>query len=1196
MESPLDRWIADTVPSERYTHPLACQRRRGDARPRLAALVELGARWPRRVGLAGRLRAGGHHGPRRVRPRPQRQLIVVLGGYLYLNMSLTRLYGVRFPGLTPEMVDFQYFGEMPGITPYAEEARPTDESEVHTGRLAAVPGLDLQPRRPARAARRPRPDRAARGAAARPRPSWACRRSIDHGRSLPAAAAAAVLPPHRRCRRPPASASPSSARSARRSGSRELTLTLIAGSRRRRLGGAVVGDVGPEPDRAKRRPALTAAFDAGLAGAARPHRARWPTRGDADAAEFWKLGPRVPRPVREPRPERVGAAQRRPGARTPTIAAGRRRPHAPRRRRRLAAGPHRRAGRRARGGDGRRSAQVLAGNPEALGQFEAGAAGGDAVQPRPGAHQDQLHHGRPRDAPRGAGAGAAARRRGAARRAAARSSCSSTTELDDLVDARARAPDVGQARPRPSRPREREAFYLGLFDVEPPFVTHGAPAAAERVAARGARRARWPRAGTVLSRHPGLPRRGDAGGPGSSSTPPTLAASSRATCSWRRSPTRRGRRCSCPPRRSWSTSVPRSATPSSCSRELGLPCVVSVTGATRTIPDGALVEVDGDAGTVTILETRGGLNPHVPSKVGSPTPPPSTRFPVYTRSNANDVLPDAGQPARGHAGVDPRRDRGVGATATSATRPSRPRSWPATINPTCGFFNGYLYVNASVVRVFGERSGAGAAAIDAAFFGNRADTPPYVAHPDDLSEEASGAHRRPDGLGDVGHRVPRAGRHRRPIADAPAARSARPRRPDRRRAGGLRPLDGAARAAVLRRPRRHQLEHRRRSRRCSPSSPAAIDPELMLRLIASSGDVDSALPSYAMWFLSREANASAEVTAAFDAGVGGLLDRLRASGRRGGAAWLAHFERFLDDYGSRGPNEWDPYYDSWETRPELALALIDRMRGVADADSPVDPARRGHRRPGGGDGRGAGRAWPTTRRPSPRCWPPRPRRIAVPRRGGSAARRTASRRSTRCAWRCSSWAAGMAARRSPGRAEAGLHADRRRARRLPRRPGRSVTGVLDERQAAWEALGRARAALLRRGRQGHAAAVEPAPARAPRPSSWPSPATCSRGAPGCAGVARGPARIITDPGDPFALEPGDVLIAPQTDPSWTPLFVPAAAGGRRRRGDEQPRRHREPRAGHPVRGVGHRRQPAHPRRRDGRGRRRRRHRHPALRS
>ncbi|MBX4420571.1 hypothetical protein K4H00_21450, partial [Mycobacterium tuberculosis] len=37
------------------------------------------------------------------------------------------------------------------------------------------------------------------------------------------------------------------------------------------------------------------------------------------------------------------------------------------------------------------------------------------------------------------------------------------------------------------------------------------------------------------------------------------------------------------------------------SRELGIPCVVSATDATKRIPDGATVEVDGTAGTVTIL-------------------------------------------------------------------------------------------------------------------------------------------------------------------------------------------------------------------------------------------------------------------------------------------------------------------------------------------------------------------------------------------------------------------------------------------------------------------------------------------------------------------------------------------------------------------------------------------------------------------
>ena len=38
------------------------------------------------------------------------------------------------------------------------------------------------------------------------------------------------------------------------------------------------------------------------------------------------------------------------------------------------------------------------------------------------------------------------------------------------------------------------------------------------------------------------------------------------------------------------------------SRELGLPCVVSVTDCTKRIPDGARLRVDGNAGTVTVLE------------------------------------------------------------------------------------------------------------------------------------------------------------------------------------------------------------------------------------------------------------------------------------------------------------------------------------------------------------------------------------------------------------------------------------------------------------------------------------------------------------------------------------------------------------------------------------------------------------------
>ena len=47
--------------------------------------------------------------------------------------------------------------------------------------------------------------------------------------------------------------------------------------------------------------------------------------------------------------------------------------------------------------------------------------------------------------------------------------------------------------------------------------------------------------------------------------------------------------------------------------------------------------------------------------------------------------------------------------------------------------------------------------------------------------------------------------------------------------------------------------------------------------------------------------------------------------------------------------------------------------------------------------------------------------------------------------------------------------------------------------------------------------------------------------PGCPGLAEGRARVILDSNDPTELEPGDILVAPITDPSWTPLFVPAAA-------------------------------------------------------
>ena len=49
-----------------------------------------------------------------------------------------------------------------------------------------------------------------------------------------------------------------------------------------------------------------------------------------------------------------------------------------------------------------------------------------------------------------------------------------------------------------------------------------------------------------------------------------------------------------------------------------------------------------------------------------------------------------------------------------------------------------------------------------------------------------------------------------------------------------------------------------------------------------------------------------------------------------------------------------------------------------------------------------------------------------------------------------------------------------------------------------------------------------------------------QGGAGAPGAVTGPARVVLDPADPSAIQPGDIMVAPTTDPSWTPLFLSAA--------------------------------------------------------
>src|SRR4029078_7673875 len=69
-------------------------------------------------------------------------------------------------------------------------------------------------------------------------------------------------------------------------------------------------------------------------------------------------------------------------------------------------------------------------------------------------------------------------------------------------------------------------------------------------------------------------------------------------------------------------------------------------------------------------------------------------------------------------------------------------------------------------------------------------------------------------------------------------------------------------------------------------------------------------------------------------GEPGVADRLHAE--QPGLA--VRFDSFVHEYGYRGPSEWDPGMDSWETQPELPLALIGRLRHLEDEQNP--PLRR----------------------------------------------------------------------------------------------------------------------------------------------------------------------------------------------------------------------------------------------------------------
>src|SRR6266446_1024587 len=190
---------------------------------------------------------------------------------------------------------------------------------------------------------------------------------------------------------------------------------------------------------------------------------------------------------------------------------------------------------------------------------------------------------------------------------------------------------------------------------------------------------------------------------------------------------------------------------------------------------------------------------------------------------------------------------------------------PDPFPPVAGFFYGYLYVNQTYVRITGIRAGIGADAIDAAFF-SHPNPPPHQPRATDVNEELSA---------NVAARLqwtmtattfPEL-EEERELADR-----VRAERPDLHLASDEVLITLARRATPLQRimwGRGYVIASNQAAMGPGVISSlvGAADPTLTVRLIGHAGDVDSALPSFALWDLSRAVRADARLTSAFDHGA-----------------------------------------------------------------------------------------------------------------------------------------------------------------------------------------------------------------------------------------------------------------------------------------------------------------------------------------
>lgn len=515
--------------------------------------------------------------------------------------------------------------------------------------------------------------------------------------------------------------------------------------------------------------------------------------------------------------------------------------------------------------------------------------------------------------------------------------------------------------------------------------------------------------------------------------------------------------------------------------------------------------------------------------------PMSSRYPIYTRGNVGEVFPDPVAPLSFDLGMRKGAEHGWRDAFVRFGVFDADEFDPDAME-ILGVFGGYCYLNVSVSRIFGVRvPGLTPELVDITLFGEQEGIRPYEPRPTDESPEHTARVQQTLGFIFSADDLPDLAEHAKAMDELRAARPDLEAMTDRElvdRGRGL--FDMWFRTLFA--------EHLFISY-CAIAAAGVItsvctaigQPELATKLMAGVGGVDSALPSWAMWDLGRLAASSPALTAAFEAGPEHVLERLRADEGEEARNFIARFDDFLYAFGSRGPNEWESRCPTWETNPELALTAIDRMRV-----SPSSAAPTGHQAA-----------------------------LAAEREklGPQVVESLASDPETQAQFAAALRASALflaGRERTKTTVVRLVHEGRMMMHELGRRMVAAghfaevnnfgmlrddeLTAFLDdparfgpliaEREARYAELARLEPPFVLNG---DLIPTSKWPVRGETEVDVAGAGDTLTGIAGCPGKAVGRARVILDPFDGGELEPGEVLVAPITDPSWTPLFVPAAA-------------------------------------------------------